>query len=249
MNRPVKVGEGTVIADDVQFGRDVVIGHHVVIHSGVIIGDSVVIGDHAVLGVTPTRARTSTLKVGGELPPLVVGNGCRIGVGAVIYRGSTIGEETFIADSAQVRERCNIGRYVIIGRGVTVENDSLVGDRTRIQTGAYITAYSTLEDNVFIAPMVTTTNDNYVGRTKARFSAIRGVIARRGARIGANATILPGIEIGEDALVAAGAVVTRPVPPRQVVMGVPARVVRPVPPEQLLDAQPSDDFDKERKNP
>lgn len=238
MNRPAKMGEGVVIAEDVQFGRDVILGHHVVIHPGVVIGDGVVVGDHAVLGCTPTRARSSTLKVTGELAPLVIGRGCRVGTGAIIYRGTTIGDETFIADSAQVRERCNIGRYVIIGRGVTVENDSTVGDRTRIQTGAYITACSTLEDHVFVAPMVTTTNDNYIGRTEARFAAIRGVIARRGARIGANATILPGIEIGEDALVAAGSVVTRPVPPRQVVMGVPARVVGPVPPEQLLDAQP-----------
>ncbi len=96
---------------------------------------------------------------------------------------------------------------------------------------------SVVEDYCFLAPEVTFTNDNFLGRTEERKKHFGGPTLRRGARIGANATLLPGVEIGEDALVAAGAVVVRNVSPRMVVAGVPARVLRPVPEEQLLENQ------------
>jgi acetyltransferase-like isoleucine patch superfamily enzyme len=101
----------------------------------------------------------------------------------------------------------------------------------------YLTAYSTVEDRCFIAPCVATSNDNFVGRTKERFKHFKGLILRKGGRIGANATILPGKEIGEDALVAAGAVVTRNIPPRKVYAGVPANEIKSVPEAQLLENQ------------
>jgi len=106
-----------------------------------------------------------------------------------------------------------------------------------LETECYLTAYSVLEDRVFIAPQVTTANDNFVGRTKERLKHFKGVTVRRGGRIGAGAVVLPGIEVGEDALVAAGAVVTKDVPPRKIVKGVPAAVWKDVPPEQLLENQ------------
>jgi len=110
-----------------------------------------------------------------------------------------------------------------------------VGALTKIQANAYITAYSTLEDNVFIAPGVVTTNDNYMGRTERRHALRRGPTIRRGARVGGGAILLPGIEIGEEAFVGAGAVVTKDVPPRTVVVGNPARVLRHVPADELLE--------------
>ena len=102
-----------------------------------------------------------------------------------------------------------------------------------------MTAHSTVEDDVFIAPCVVTTNDNFMGRTEARHALRRGPTIRRGARVGGGAVLLPGIEIGEEAFVGAGAVVLEDVPPRAVVVGNPARRIRDVPEEELLSrAQP-----------
>jgi acetyltransferase-like isoleucine patch superfamily enzyme len=97
-----------------------------------------------------------------------------------------------------------------------------------------VTAYSVLEEDVFIAPGVTTTNDNFMGRTEARLDQMRGPRIRRGARVGGAAVLLPGIEIGEEAFVGAGAVVTHDVPARAVVVGNPARQIREVSDEELL---------------
>jgi serine acetyltransferase len=123
----------------------------------------------------------------------------------------------------------------VLGRGSYIENDTTVGALTKIQAEAYITAYSTLEDNVFIAPCVVTTNDNWMGRTEKRFGNITGPTIRRGARVGGGAILCPGVEIGEEAFVGAGAVVTKDVPPRMLVVGNPARVLREVPDEELLE--------------
>jgi acetyltransferase-like isoleucine patch superfamily enzyme len=120
---------------------------------------------------------------------------------------------------------------------VTVENKCVIGRFVKLESESYITAYSTLEDRVFIAPGVVPSNDNFVGRTAERFKHFKGMTVRRGGRVGAGAVILPGIEIGEDALVAAGSVVTKNVPPRVIVMGAPARRLRDVPAAQLLDQQ------------
>ena len=104
----------------------------------------------------------------------------------------------------------------------------------RIQAEAYVTAYCVLEDDVFIAPCVVTTNDNYIGRTEKRRALMKGAVIRRGARIGGGAVLCPGVEIGEEAFVGAGAVVTKDVPARAVVVGNPARVLRDVPEDELL---------------
>jgi acetyltransferase-like isoleucine patch superfamily enzyme len=102
-----------------------------------------------------------------------------------------------------------------------------------------VTAYSTLEEDVFIAPCVVTTNDNFMGRTERRKELMKGPTIRRGARVGGGAILCPGIEVGEEAFVGAGAVVTKDVPPRMVVVGNPARVLRAVTGDELLENQPT----------
>jgi acetyltransferase-like isoleucine patch superfamily enzyme len=141
--------------------------------------------------------------------------------------------------ATQARERVSVGDDVVLGRGSLIENDTTIGSMTKIQAEAYITAYSTLEDNVFIAPCVVTTNDNWMGRTDKRLGNVKGPTIRRGARVGGGAILCPGVEIGEEAFVGAGAVVTKDVPSRVVVVGSPARILRDVPEDELLPGAPS----------
>ena len=204
-----------------------------VVYPGTVLGEDVVIGDNAVVGKHPSLGARSTTKV-EELPPLVVGDGARILACAVVFAGTRLGSGVIVGDQACVRERCELGDGVVVGRGSLVENDTTVGARTRIQANAYVTAYSTLEEDVFIAPGVVTTNDNFMGRTEERLTSMKGPTVRRGARVGGGAVLLPGIEIGEEAFVGAGAVVLADVPPRAVVVGNPARQIREVPAGELL---------------
>ncbi|MBN8201522.1 acyltransferase [Bacillus sp. NTK034] len=230
----VKVGYYSVIEKDVKLGKNVVIGNRVTIHEGTVIGDNTTIADGAVVGKPPKPAKTSTVKLSDAIPALEVGEDVTIGANCVIYRGAKIGSSTLIADLASVRENVEIGNFVIVGRGVTVENYVTIGDRTKIQSNSYITAYTTLEEQVFIAPCVTTTNDNFMGRTEERFDKIKGAIVKKGARVGGASIILPGITIEEETFVAAGALVTKNTGAKTLVKGVPAKYVKDVDERELL---------------
>jgi acetyltransferase-like isoleucine patch superfamily enzyme len=209
------------------------LGANAVVYPGTVIGEGCKILDYAVVGKQPTLSPRSTARR-EELPPLELGAGTVVSTGAVVFAGTTVGERVVVGDQSCVRERCTIGDDVVIGRGSLVENDTSVGALTKIQAHAYITAYSLLEDNVFIAPCVITTNDNFMGRTEKRHELVKGPTIRRGARVGGGCVLLPGIEIGEEAFVGAGAVVIRDVPPRALMVGNPARQIREVPEEELL---------------
>ena len=204
-----------------------------VVYPGTVIGEGCKILDGAVVGKQPALSPRSTTKR-EELPPLELGPDTVVSTGAIVFAGTRIGARVIVGDQACVRERCEIGDDVVIGRGAFVENDTTVGALTKIQAMAYITAYSTVEEQVFIAPCVQTTNDNFMGRTEQRHELRKGPTIRRGARVGGGAVLCPGVEIGEEAYVGAGAVVVNDVPPRAVVVGNPARVLREVPPEELL---------------
>jgi acetyltransferase-like isoleucine patch superfamily enzyme len=204
-----------------------------VVYPGTVLGEGCVIGDHAVVGKQPALSPRSTASR-GELPPLELGEGTVVSAGAIVFAGTKIGARVIVGDQACVRERCEIGDDVVVGRGSLVENDTTIGALTKIQANAYVTAYSTLEEEVFIAPGVTTTNDNFMGRTERRHEQRRGPTIRRGARVGGAAVLCPGIEIGEEAYVGAGAVVIRDVPARAVVVGNPARQIREVSSDELL---------------
>jgi acetyltransferase-like isoleucine patch superfamily enzyme len=243
-------GSGAHVSDDVWLPDDVTIGPGAVVHAGVTIGPGSAVGagvivgagttlgarclveDHAVLGKRPRLRPGSSAR--GDTGDLVVADEVTICTGAVVYAGARIGTGSIVGDQAHVRERSVIGARTVIGRGTTVDFDTRVGDRVSIQTLVYLTALSIVEDDVFIGPGVTTTNDDTMGRHQ-RGSGLAGPILRRGCRIGGGAVLTPGVEIGAEAFVAAGAVVTRDVESRAVVMGVPARVVRRVGDEDLLE--------------
>jgi len=215
---------GLVLGEDVTLPDDAELGANVVIHSDTVIGSGVRIQDGAVLGKPPAYGAGSKASR-QQPPPLVVGDGATICAGAVVVRGAGLGAGVVVGDQAYVRERSVIGRDSAVGRGSAVENDVAIGARVRIQTDCYVTAFTDIEDDAFVAPRVTTANDISAGR-RERGEQLRGPRLRRHCRVGAGAVLLPGVEIGEQAFVAAGAVVTRDVPARALVMGVPARVVR-----------------------
>jgi len=205
-----------------------------VVYEGTVLGDGVRVLEHAVVGKQPSLGGTSTAKR-DPLPPTVIGDGTIVSTGAIVFAGSQIGARCIVGDQSCIRERVELGDDCILGRGSLIENDTTVGARSRIQADAYITAYSTLEEDVFIAPCVVTTNDNFMGRTERRRKLMRGPTIRRSARIGGGAILCPGIEIGDEAFVGAGAVVTKDVPARKVVVGSPARVIRDVHADELRE--------------
>lgn len=203
------------------------------VYPGTVLGEGVRILENAVVGKQPVLGPRSTASR-EALGPVEIGEGTVVSTGAIVFAGSRIGARVILGDQSCIRERVTIGDDVVVGRGSLVENDTTVGARTRIQAEAYVTAHSTLEEDVFIAPCVVTTNDNFMGRTERRHELTKGPTIRRGARVGGGAILCPGVEIGEEAYVGAGAVVTKDVPPRSVVVGNPARVLREVPADELL---------------
>jgi acetyltransferase-like isoleucine patch superfamily enzyme len=205
-----------------------------IVHPGTVLGEGVKVLEHAVVGKQPSLGARSTAKR-DPLPPAVIGAGTVVSTGAVVFAGSQIGESCIVGDQSCIRERVVMGDDCVLGRGSLIENDTTVGAGTRIQAGAYVTAYSTLEEDVFIAPCVVTTNDNFMGRTEQRKALMKGPTIRRGARVGGGAILCPGIEVGEEAFVGAGAVVTKDVPARKVVVGSPARVLRDVHADELRE--------------
>lgn len=231
------MGEGCVIGANVKLGTGCKLGNYVVIHADTVVGNDVRIDDFASLGKLPMKAANSATTKEQELPPLTVGDVSIVGTGVVLYRGASVDGKVLMADLCTVRENVTVGRGTIVGRGVTIENFCSVGRYCKLESESYLCAYSTLEDRVFIAPGVVTSNDNFVGRTQERFKHFKGVTVKKGGRIGAGSVTLPGVTVGEDALVAAGSTVTKDVEPRTLVMGKPARPVRPVPVEQLLENQ------------
>jgi acetyltransferase-like isoleucine patch superfamily enzyme len=192
-----------------------------------------VIQDHAVLGKPPKLARHSNAP--REAPaPLVLGRGVVVCCGAIVFAGAELGDEVIVGDQAFVRERARLGAGTVIGRGSSVDNDVTVAARVRVQTDVYLTAGAVLEEDVFVGPGAVTTNDSTMAR-HPRGEPLAGPTLRRACRIGGGAVLCPGVEVGEEAFVAAGAVVAADVPARAVVMGVPARVVRQVEDRDLVE--------------
>lgn len=234
MLAPDPRGPGLLLGEGVQIGDEVSFGANVVVHQGTIIGDGCVIDDHVVLGKRPRLAVRSSSAAGAPLPALVLEAGVTVSAAAIVFAGTRLAGGVIVGDQAYVRERVEIGAGSVVGRGSTIDNDVRVGARVSVQTSVYLTAQSLVEDDVFIGPGATTTNDNTAGR-HARGEGLRGATLRRACRIGAAAVLTPGVEVGEEAFVAAGAVVTSDVPPRRVVIGVPARIVREVGDADLLE--------------
>lgn len=153
---------------------------------------------------------------------LSIGDNALIRSGSIIYSNVKIGNGLKTGHNVLVRENSKIGDNVLIGTNSVLDGNCSLGNNVSVQTDAYITAYTTIEDDVFIGPRAATTNDKYMYYG----AKLIGPTIKKGARIGANCTILPGVVIGERAVVGAGAVVTRDVPDGLTVVGNPARILK-----------------------
>jgi acetyltransferase-like isoleucine patch superfamily enzyme len=184
--------------------------------SNVEIGDGAIVEGFCELGVAPAG------KGPGEVA-LRIGPSARIRSSTVIYAGNTIGARFQTGHGVLVRESNDIGDDVSIGSHTVVEHHVRIGDGVRIHSNAFIPEFTTIEAGAWIGPCVVLTNALYPQSPRAK-DELRGPTIRSGSKIGANATLLPGVVIGRDALVGAGAVVVRDVPDGAVVVGNPARV-------------------------
>ncbi|WP_453990406.1 DapH/DapD/GlmU-related protein [Bacillus nitroreducens] len=218
----VKIGENVVIEENVIIGDSVSIGHHVVIKKDTKIGNFVQIGELTVLGKPTSSNKKMARKPGAALDPLVIDDYVMIGCNSVLYRGGKLNPGVFVGDLASIREKVEIGEDSIIGRNAIVETNTKIGNRVTIQTGCYITADMVIEDEVFFGPCCSSSNDKYMGMGNFKH---QGPIVKKGAKIGNNATLLPAITIGENAIVGAGSVITKDVPPNKTVVGNPGRII------------------------
>ncbi len=206
---------------------DAVVGENVVIHPGVVLGSRCTIQYGAVFGMALVLGPQSRLEKGLTANSTVLEDGCSIGCNAVIVAGARIACDAVVGDLAFIRENVALGAGAVLGAGTQVGSEVAIGARSKLMNHVLVGRGSLIEEDVFVGPAVVMTNDPTMGRRRPG-QALEGVVLRRGCRIGAGAILLPGVEVGEEAVVAAGSLVTRNVSPRTTVMGSPAKAVGPV---------------------
>lgn len=180
--------------------------------------DEVIADEGVILGYQPSRL---------QVPALQLGLGARLRSGTVIYAGSTIGRDFQTGHHVVVREQSRIGDDVSIWSNTVIDYGCIIGHRVKIHCNGYIAQFTEIEDDVFIAPGLTIANDLFPGSSESA-RAMQGPLIRAGAQIGVNVTILPYVTIGSGALIGAGSVVTRDIPPETVAYGCPASPVHSV---------------------
>jgi acetyltransferase-like isoleucine patch superfamily enzyme len=230
-----RIGKNVVLGKGVFIGENVFVGDNAIIYDNVEIGDNCVIEPNAVIG----HPLPAFYKGGYSNPKTVIGRNCIIRSGSTIYCGVGFSENVKTGTGAVVRENCQFGENTIIGTLVQVENNTKVGNNVVLETGTYITAFMEIEDDAFFGAHVVSTNDNkmlrLIDRRMGKTTVLKGPTVKRGARIGSNATLLPGVVIGRNSVIAAGAVVTKDVPDNVVAVGVPAKVIKEVDADFRLD--------------
>jgi len=187
------------------------------IYRNVHLGASTAVEDFCIVGAPPRGAAD------GELPT-TIGDGSVLRSHTVVYAGNVIGRNFQTGNKVNIRESNEIGDDVSIGTLSVVEHHVKIANRVRIHTQAFVPEFSVLEEGAWLGPNVVLTNAKYPLSPGAK-DQLAGPVIRRGAKIGANSTILPGVVVGEDALVGAGSVVVRDVPAGAVVVGNPARII------------------------
>ncbi len=188
------------------------------IYKNVSLGNNVILQNGVLIGI-PSRPFLD--KAESTWPETSIGDNGVIRSGTKIYCAVKIGRNFQTGHNVMIREDTSIGNDVLIGTNTVIDGSTKIGSNISIQSMVYIPTDSLIEDNVFIGPNAVFTNDKYPIRIKAK---LIGPVIRRGATIGANSTVLPGIEIGEGSVIAAGAVVTKDVPAWSLAVGSPAQI-------------------------
>ncbi|RKZ32416.1 transferase [bacterium] len=191
-----------------------------VIYPNVTLGDNVFISDFVIIGFPPRGAKPGELET-------IIGSNAIIRSHTIIYAGNRIGKNFQTGHNVMIRELNEIGDDVSVGTATVIEHHVKIGNRVRIHSQAFIPEFTILEDECWIGPNVVITNALHPLCPKAK-ECLRGPRIHRGAKVGANATLLPDIDIGEFSLIGAGAVVVKDVPPYKVVAGNPAKVIKDV---------------------
>jgi acetyltransferase-like isoleucine patch superfamily enzyme len=217
---PVSLGDHVWLEPNVTMFGPVEVG------SGTYVGPNCILGfpDRGELsGMLEKRSREARVEAGKVTK---VGKEVYLRSNCVLYSGTIVGDRVRFGHNVMVRENVTIGEGSLLGTNAVVDGSCRLGRNVSVQTGVYISTYTTIEDAVFLGPCCTLINDKYV--TQSPYE-LRGPTIRKGASIGANAVIFPRVEVGEGAVVGAGAVVTKDVPSRVVVVGVPAVRLKDVP--------------------
>lgn len=227
-----KTGLNVIIGNNCVFGNNVEIGNNVIIYDGTIFGDNIRIMDNVVIGKHPMPPfkEHEAFKI-KNVPPLKFGSHIVIATGSIFYAGSEMGNYLYTADMVIVRECCKIGDNVTIGKHAIVEHHVRLGNHTKLQSKALVGEGMQVGEHVFIGPYFNGTCDKFMDRLEEY--VFQPPTIKDYARIGAHVVLLAGITVGEESVVAAGAVVTKDVPDYTIVAGVPAKFMKETPKREL----------------
>jgi len=167
-------------------------------------------------------------------PLAKIGKNVRVGHYVVVEEDCVIGDDCFLGNFVMVRAGVIIGNNCVIGHGTVLEAGCKLGNRVTVHVQCYITKGVIIEDDVFLGPGSTTINTRRIKHTRDFPLVIQAPYIKRAARLGAQSLILPGVTVGENAFVRSGSVVSKDIPDRTIVAGVPARMVGPVDEEDIL---------------
>lgn len=201
------------------------------------IASTAVVADDVVLGADVVIEDFVRIGLGGSGPPTEIGERSVIRAGTIIYSGVVVGRGLQTGHHVVIRSESELGEDVVVGTHSVLDGQVRIGNHVSIQSNVYIPPGSSIDDHSFLGPCCVLTNDRAMG------SYARGIVPRgnplpgptigRAVRLGANCTVLPGVVVGDEAVIGAGAVVTEDVAPMSVSVGVPARHIGDVPEDQI----------------